>query len=417
LTDHLPAELLLEFMYLAPVGIVSFRADGTIELMNPAAAQVLMPITQDADLLNLYQVLSGAMPDLQERVASHPASFGPIYDHLRLAVPHSRTVLALSINKIDPDRLTAAIQDISAAVAQETRIRNDQQRLAAIFDNVRDYAIYTVDVEGRIESWNRSLERIGGWQPSDIAGLSMAAFFPAADGAQGLALLDRAARCGTAEVESWRLRKDGSRFWGNSVATAIPDPDGQPSGYLIVTRDMTERKQMEDRLLEISLTDPLTGAANRRAGEARIEEAFRTRERGGQGFSLLMIDCDYFKRINDRWGHDTGDGVLIALVRCCQKDLRKADMIVRWGGEEFLVLLPASDCDLALAVAERLRLAVAATVIGRDAIKVTVSIGVATGNDLDASSRDTIRRVDLALYEAKSSGRNRVVGEQGMARQ
>jgi diguanylate cyclase (GGDEF)-like protein len=229
--------------------------------------------------------------------------------------------------------------------------------------------------------------------------------------AESTGLLDRARKFGMAEFEGWRVRRDGSRFWGNTVATALPDPDGGVSGYVLVTRDQTERKRMEDRLVALSITDPLTGAFNRRAGDTRLEEAYRDWRRDGRIFSLLMIDCDHFKKINDRWGHDMGDEVLITLVRICKEKLRDLDAIFRWGGEEFLVLLPGANSSIALEVGERLRLAIAAASIGSDErqTRVTVSIGVVEVTDLDTSVDDAVRRVDRALYQGKAAGRNRVV--------
>jgi diguanylate cyclase (GGDEF)-like protein/PAS domain S-box-containing protein len=404
---------LLEFLYLTPVGIVKFRPEGLIEMANPAAAQLLMPLTVDADMTDLYRVLSALLPDLRERVARFLAPCGQICDQMQLPVPGRRTVLTLGINKINPVTLMAVIQDITAAIEQEKRIRNDQQRFRAIFENVRDYAIYTVDLEGRVDSWNRSLERIGGWRPTDVVGRPIGIFFNAAEQEACMALLDRARQFGTAEFEAWRIRKDGTRFWGNTVAAALPDPEGRPNGYVLVTRDLTERKQMEDRLVALTITDPLTGALNRRAGETRLEEAFRELRRRGRTFSLLMIDCDRFKRVNDTLGHDAGDQVLIALVRICQESLRMVDVTFRWGGEEFLVLLPGASREIALAVAERLRLAVeAATIVyEQHVIAITVSIGVAAAEDAGGSADDIMRRVDRAVYAAKAGGRNRVVAE------
>jgi diguanylate cyclase (GGDEF)-like protein len=212
-------------------------------------------------------------------------------------------------------------------------------------------------------------------------------------------------------LEAWRIRKDGTRFWGNTVAAALPDFEGKASGYVLVTRDLTERKQMEDRLVALSITDPLTGALNRRAGESRLEEAFRGWRRYGRTFSLLMIDCDRFKRINDTLGHEAGDQVLIALVRICRESLRPVDVLFRWGGEEFLVLLPEVSRDIALAVAERLRLAVEAARIdyADHAITITVSVGVSVVKATATSVDDVVRQADRAVYAAKADGRNQVV--------
>jgi diguanylate cyclase (GGDEF)-like protein/PAS domain S-box-containing protein len=403
-------ETLVEFLYLTPVGIIKFRPCGTIEMANPAAVRLLLPIAPDADMANLFCLLAPLLPDLRARVEAFEAATGSICEQMQLPVPASGQVLTLSVNKIDADTLMAVIQDITCAIEQEARIRDDQERFRAIFENVRDYAIYTVGLDGRVDTWNRSLSRIGGWEATDVIGQPISRFLPLDTADQAAALLERARQCGTAEFEGWRVRKDGSRFWGNTVAATLLDRREKPSGFVLVTRDLTERKQIEDRLLALTITDPLTGAFNRRAGEARLAEAFRAWRRSGDPFCVLMIDCDHFKAVNDTWGHDGGDEVLIALVRICRERLRDRDATFRWGGEEFMVLLADPSTENAVAVAERLRSGLAAAEIFYDGqvIRITVSIGVTRVHELDADTAGVIRRADRALYDAKEAGRNRV---------
>jgi diguanylate cyclase (GGDEF)-like protein len=429
-------ELLLEFLNLTPVGLIKFRPDGRIELANAAAAQVLMPLSGNGDLSNIYHLLAGVAPDLRANIECYHAPMGQICDQRQLAIPGTATVLTLSLNKINPDTLMAVVQDISLAIAQETRVHSDQQRFRAIFEYIRDYAICTVALDGRIEEWNRSLSRIGGWDAVDVTGVPVDVFFPPPPAApsstsattpsttppttpsttppttpsHGSALLEHARQHGTAEFEGWNVRKDGSPFWGNTIATALPDREGHASGYVLVTRDLTERKHHEDRLVALATTDPLTGASNRRAGEANLHEAFKAWQRDQTGFALLLLDCDHFKRVNDQWGHDVGDKVLVALVRICRENLREADTVIRWGGEEFLLLLRGTSRDVAIPIAERLREAIARASIPHDNgdIHVTVSIGVTVASASDRTSNDIIRRADQALYRAKQAGRNRI---------
>jgi diguanylate cyclase (GGDEF)-like protein/PAS domain S-box-containing protein len=406
-------EELVEFLYLTPVGIIKFRPDGTIVMANPHATQLLMPLSDDMDMSDLYRLLGRAMPDLRARIEAFRAPVGQICDQIQMRVPDTHSVLTLGINKIDPDTLMAVVQDITRAIEQESRIFDDQQRFRAIFENVRDYAIFTVDLEGRLDDWNRSLNRLGGWDEEDVVGAVVNVFFPLAKAGEpyGSALLERAHRYGTAEFEGWGVRKNGSIYWGNTVATALPDREGHPTGYVLVTRDLTERKQMEDRLLTLSTSDPLTGASNRRGGEARLSEAFQQWLRHRRVFSLLMIDADHFKAVNDKWGHEAGDAVLCSIVRACESDLREADLIIRWGGEEFLMLLPDTDAEGAFVIADRLRVAIEAgtTEVGTGQVSVTVSIGAAVVGGSDVNVHDLVNRADHALYDAKHGGRNRVV--------
>lgn len=296
-----PLEALVEFLYLTPVGIIRFRPDGTIEMANPAAAQVLMPLVPAGDLSNFYQVFDAVRPGLREQVEAFRPPAGQVCEQIQLALPASRCVLTLCINKISHNTFMAVVQDISNAIEQESRLRNDQQRFRAIFDNIRDYAICTADIGGWIDEWNRSLHRLGGWLADDLAGASVEMFFVKTEGRQpGKFLLDRARRTGSAEFEGWCARRNGSPFWGNTVATALPDRDGVPNGFVLVTRDLTERKHIEDRLLALASIDPLTSALNRRAGDESLDEAFRRWQQHQRPFVVLMADCDHFKIVNDR---------------------------------------------------------------------------------------------------------------------
>jgi PAS domain S-box-containing protein len=234
-------EALIEFIYLAPVGIIKFRPDGAIDMANPMAVQLLMPLAGTSGLANLYTLLHDIFPDLPDSVAHFTDSAGQIFDQLQLAIPTTQLVVSFTVNKINPDTLMAVIQDITSAIEQEIRILDDQQRFRAIFENIRDYAIYTVNLDGRVDEWNRSLGRIGGWEPDDVTNAPFSMFFPDENAVhpQSAALLQRARKLGSADLEGWRIRKDGSRFWGDTIATVLADHVGRPVGFVIVTRDLT----------------------------------------------------------------------------------------------------------------------------------------------------------------------------------
>jgi two-component system, cell cycle response regulator len=137
---------------------------------------------------------------------------------------------------------------------------------------------------------------------------------------------------------------------------------------------------------------------------------FSRRSRDGRPFAVLLLDIDHFKTINDRFGHPAGDAVLRSLVQACQTALRPIDMVVRWGGEEFLVVLPDTDAVAAMSAAERVRVALAATEVvipDPSTIRFTVSMGVAVSQR--DSPGELLRRADVALYAAKNGGRDRVV--------
>jgi diguanylate cyclase (GGDEF)-like protein len=167
-----------------------------------------------------------------------------------------------------------------------------------------------------------------------------------------------------------------------------------------------------DRLQKLAALDSLTGIYNRRFGMARLHEEFVRARRAKTPIGVMMCDIDHFKEVNDRHGHLMGDRVLIKIAQVARSTMREGDVLVRYGGEEFLAILPAASEENMQAAGERLRCAVEETVIGSEklAIRVTISIGVTSYPELAAESeQELISQADAALYSAKNSGRNRVV--------
>jgi len=154
--------------------------------------------------------------------------------------------------------------------------------------------------------------------------------------------------------------------------------------------------------------DPLTGLANRRFAEHRLQADRARAMREPEPLSVLMVDIDHFKQVNDRWGHARGDRVLEMVARVLREELRGADLGVRHGGEEFLAILPGTGSEGALEVAERLRARIenARVLVEDGEIALTASIGIATFRDGE-SGNELVARADAALYRAKASGRNR----------
>ena len=165
------------------------------------------------------------------------------------------------------------------------------------------------------------------------------------------------------------------------------------------------------QLREMAHTDPLTKAYNRRQFQHRAAEEWTAWEADGVEFSLLLIDLDHFKSLNDTYGHDFGDDVLRMVAKCLRDTTRRQDMVVRMGGEEFCLLLPGTGLETAHGIAERVCNAVSSLsfLVDGQSVNVTVSIGVsATKLDID-DLRTLSMRADQALYKAKNSGRNQVI--------
>lgn len=180
----------------------------------------------------------------------------------------------------------------------------------------------------------------------------------------------------------------------------------------VLARDVAQLSIARTRaeLLELqATTDPLTGIANRRRLDDEVQRLIAQSRRYGHALSVVLADLDQFKDVNDSYGHEVGDEVLVASVGRLRAAVREADVLGRWGGEEFLLLAPATDHADACALAERCRQRIAEAPLTTHGLAVTASFGVATLGPGD-DARAVMRRADLALYAAKREGRDRVVG-------
>jgi two-component system cell cycle response regulator len=168
-----------------------------------------------------------------------------------------------------------------------------------------------------------------------------------------------------------------------------------------------------DHSLEMAVTDPLTGLHNRRYMTGQLEALMARAAHGGEPVALLVIDIDHFKKINDSFGHDVGDEVLREFAVRLASNVRAVDLPVRYGGEEFVIVMPDTELIAARRIAERIRLHVAGSPFrvlnGRELLNVTISIGVAASLPGEDRPYTLLKRADEAVYEAKTTGRNKVI--------
>ena len=203
-------------------------------------------------------------------------------------------------------------------------------------------------------------------------------------------------------------KKNGEIYYEDQTITPVTDEESDEIEYFISTsRDITERVKMQEKLEVLATTDTLTGIKNRYSTTQEIESEIKRVTRYKSSFSLMMFDIDFFKKVNDTYGHDIGDYVLKEFSDIVSKSIRDTDIFGRWGGEEFLLLAPNENLDGAMTLAEKIRKEV--ELFEFKTVKhITVSIGITICNNF-AEKENLLKIVDEALYEAKSSGRNRVV--------
>ncbi len=202
--------------------------------------------------------------------------------------------------------------------------------------------------------------------------------------------------------------KIGEEYWLDLSILPLKNSLGVVTHFVAIERDVTEQKKIEQQLQILSRTDPLTGLLNRRAFDEILIIELSRFKRSHETYSLLMIDIDYFKKINDEYGHAVGDIAIQTIAQTCESNLRLHDKLARWGGEEFCILLPNTDKEAAFIVAEKLRETVSdVSIIESDQkIAVTISIGLSQVEKSDMDHSAIIKRADDNLYKAKKSGRN-----------
>jgi diguanylate cyclase (GGDEF)-like protein len=210
------------------------------------------------------------------------------------------------------------------------------------------------------------------------------------------------------------LRTDGGHVVGSlCIVDTKPREFGEQQAEVL--KDLADMTMDELELRMLATKDSLTGSLSRRAFKEEAAREVALAVRHHHDLSLIVLDLDFFKRINDRFGHAAGDRALIKVVEACRGVLRLTDRIGRLGGEEFAILLPETDQTGAMEVANKVRLAVEHLDFGPDAIKATVSLGVASLDPLTRDLNSLLGNADKALYDAKEQGRNRAVGYQAPA--
>jgi diguanylate cyclase (GGDEF)-like protein/PAS domain S-box-containing protein len=297
--------------------------------------------------------------------------------------------------------------------------------LAASEANFRLLAEGSSDIVGRLSPGMRveyaspSTARIIGWRPDQVVGTDALAGINPQDLPRvkhNIAALKRG------EVEearvTYRLRhREKSEIWVETTLRASATAGGEIDGFITVSRDITKQKDLEEKLEALATIDGLTGLANRRRFDERLQEEWGRAYRERTCLALLMIDVDHFKAYNDAYGHQAGDGCLRAVARILAEAVqRTTDFVARYGGEEFAILLSNTDAARCVRVAERIRQALAQAAIPHPRAlpfrQVTASLGGATcwpGIDQSAVPASLIEAADRALYDAKHSGRDRLV--------
>ncbi len=409
------------YLELASDGIHILDEKGNVFECNKAFADTLGYSYEEAQRLNVkdWDVNSQSAEDRLRRVLIKSETFETIYKR-KDGTTFDVLVSTKRIKLQGVTMLYASVRDITKQKqAVEERLAKERQ-LQAITDSSLD-AIILMNPQGEITFWNPAAEQILGYQAEKVIGKNLHKLLaPERYLSEHEAAFPQFVREGTGNavgkiIELHAKHKDGHEF---PITLSICAIQQENQWHAVGTiRDITRQKAAEaelgrllDDLVEASVTDKLTGLFNRRKLDESFEYEIQRAERYQSTFSVILLDMDHFKSVNDEYGHLVGDEVLQVLATILSSNIRTVDVLGRWGGEEFLIICPQADLASAAILAEKLRNAIEEhdfSVVGSR----TCSFGVASweaGENID----DVAARVDKALYRAKEQGRNCVVMEE-----
>jgi len=286
-----------------------------------------------------------------------------------------------------------------------------EQKYRGIFENVTE-GIYRCDQDGSMVEVNPAMATMFGFASSEeflaSVGNIRQIFCDADDCARYEALL------ASDKVRRWEVRvctPEIVTLWAEVSASPIcEDCEGKAVGSVVgVLADVTERKRMTEEMCRLARTDSLTGLWNRGYFMELAERELARRRRSGEALSLFIVDADYFKRINDTYGHDVGDKALVEMARILSLSVREVDVVGRFGGEEFVILLPGASRSEACCVADRILRGIRGAVVEVEGARISMSVSIGLTSLEDEDDLDgVIKYADIALYAAKKNGRDRV---------
>jgi diguanylate cyclase (GGDEF)-like protein/PAS domain S-box-containing protein len=329
----------------------------------------------------------------------------------------------------EPVGMWAIVRDITERKRTEDALHQSEAHFRPLFEQTHD-AVFLLDMEGRYLVANQRSADMLGYTLEEMKHLSVREISAEFD--QSLAIAERLIAGEQIPMYERRFRKkDGQIFPVEISIGLVWDANGNPMHIQSVVRDISQRKQAEEtiktandqlqarvaeveqlqvELREQALHDPLTGLYNRRYLNEALAHEIQRAGRDGGAVSIILMDIDHFKTVNDTYGHPVGDSVLIKIARLITKQARSSDIICRYGGEEFLMILPGAMPDLAAKRADDIRRTCASTIVQHpgENLSVTLSFGVAAYPEHGQTVEQIITNADLALYTSKQTGRNRV---------
>ncbi len=312
---------------------------------------------------------------------------------------------------IDHDEQTELLHAFAVNVTQ-TESEAQQRRLLSTAVEASGQSVVITNAKQEIVYVNPAFTQITGYEADEVMGKTPR-FLQGVETSQATRVMIREALAAKkpVHVEILNYHKTGRPYWLELSIVPVLDDEGDVANYVAIEVDITERKTAEQEIARIAMEDHLTGLANRRAGEDRLELEWGRARRDHGEFAVAIVDIDRFKLVNDQYGHHIGDQVLKHVSGVMASNLRGGDWIARWGGEEFLVCFHDLDRRGAVTAAERLRKHVKSKPItlAQGDLPVTVSMGVSLYTADYKNIEEMLAQADALLYEAKHAGRDKVM--------
>ncbi|MEI2702030.1 MAG: EAL domain-containing protein [Baekduia sp.] len=310
-----------------------------------------------------------------------------------------------------PHQVILSFADITDRRRQELELAEARERFQRSFEDA-PIGMALVGTDGRFQRVNRALCEMTGYDERRLTELGFQEITHPDDMADGDAALERLLAGGieTFHTEKRYVRADGEPIWVHLAVSPVRGDGGEARYFVTQVQDISDRKRHEHELQYLSDHDSLTGLANRRQLTADMTRRVAELDRHGQSFSLVLLDLDHFKYINDSLGHNVGDQVLCAVADALRGRLAATDLVARLGGDEFACVLARTDHDAAEGVAAELMDVVRTVTVqaGDRELHISASAGVVCATELAEPDADSmLAAADLAMYEAKEAGRDR----------
>lgn len=419
-TQHsLYFETLLE---ASPIAIVTLDLDHRIIAANPTFERLFGHAQKDIVGLELDSLITTGELNEQARNLTEGALDGK---SVFIAAPRMHkdgTLVDVEVHGVPVIVNGAQIgvlglyHDVSARTKAEAALRESEEKYRNIFESVIDF-LYSIDLQGNIIDANPAFEKVTGYDLDSLLTMKIEDLMPTAHKRFFPYYISKVANKGRSNGILHIQSKTGEEKIVEYKNFLIVGPDG-PTGVRGSAREITKRVELENQLKQsldeldaLARTDALTGLFNRRGIYEHLESELRRTERQRIPFSIVLIDLDKLKHINDNYGHGMGDEALLAVSQAILKSIRSYDRVGRHGGDEFLLVLPSSTLSQAEMICQRIATAVAETKASQEGISFSISIGVACffeDEEVNESLDEVIGRADDALYLAKESGGNQV---------